>query len=264
MNQSHVMRGRNRSASLKHDRYRPRHIERSLAHEHIPQSVAFEQLHHDVEIAIGGRAEIGDVYRIRMLHATGGASFATKPLLRGLIADESLTQYFDCDRPIDEKVCRPIDGAHPAATEQCIEPILLVKRATQQWIDGNVGDRRVRLKRSLILRADQYFVGVLATTSRALEHSEYQGENFIITQKERCALTLPVKPFTTQSIRDRLAANFSHHERHDGHGQPIYSLHFAHLLPCGSFLLLHASFCSGKRKAKAQGFRINSQANKVG
>jgi hypothetical protein len=36
-----------------------------------------------------------------MLHATGGAGLATKSLLGRLIADKSLTQDFERDRPVD-------------------------------------------------------------------------------------------------------------------------------------------------------------------
>lgn len=77
-----------------------------------------------------------------------------------------------------------INGAHPAAAKSLIQTILAIEDAAQQRIDYQVRHRGICLKRCLILRADQYFIGKLATASRALEHSEYQGENFIITQKE--------------------------------------------------------------------------------
>src|ERR1051325_3991463 len=90
MDQSSVVRGGNRGASLKHDRDGTRGIKRSFAHEYLAQRVPFEQLHHDVEVAVGGGAKIRHADGVRMLHAAGRPPFTTESLLRSVVADEPL------------------------------------------------------------------------------------------------------------------------------------------------------------------------------
>jgi hypothetical protein len=93
-----------------------------------------------------------------MLHATGRARFATKSQLRSIVADKSLTQNLDGDRPINQQVCRAINRTHPAAAQPFVEPVFLVKNAVQQWIDWNIGNRSVGLERRLVGRAYEHIV----------------------------------------------------------------------------------------------------------
>jgi hypothetical protein len=105
-----------------------------------------------------------------MLHATGGAPFSTKSLLRSVVADEPLTEYFDGDRSIDQQMSRAIDRPHPAATEPLIQPVFLVEDAVQQRIDGNIGNRRIGLKGRLIGWTDEHIVRKPPAASGTLEH----------------------------------------------------------------------------------------------
>src|SRR5438128_715579 len=176
MNQSCIVRRANGGADLQHDRNGARRIERTFVCQKIAQRTAFEQLHDNVKIAIVGRAKVGDGYRIRMLHATSRARFATKALLRGLIADKSLAQNFQRDRTIDQQMRRAIDGAHPAAAEAFIQTVFTFKRATYERIDGNVGDGGIGLQRGKVTRTDEHIVGKLPAASWALEHIDLDDE----------------------------------------------------------------------------------------
>jgi VWFA-related protein len=142
-----------------------------------------------------------------MLHATGRARFATKSLLRSRVSNKPLTEDLNGDRSINQQVRRAIDCAHPAATQPFIEAVFLVKSPIEQWIDGKVGDRRVGLKRRLISRAHQHFVGKLPAASGTLEHRNSRiGEAcFIITQNELRPLTHAAKSFKLSLFRDRFS-----------------------------------------------------------
>ena len=85
------VRGTNGGARLQHDRNNASHIKRRLAREQIAQRATFQQLHHDVEIAVGGRAKVGDADGVRVMHSAGGARFAAETLLCRTVPDESLT-----------------------------------------------------------------------------------------------------------------------------------------------------------------------------
>ena len=63
-----------------------------------------------------------------------------------------------------------IDGAHPAAAQSFVEPILPIEHATQQGIERNVRVSGISLQRRVIERTEMHIVGILLTTSRALKH----------------------------------------------------------------------------------------------
>ena len=90
VNQSQVMRRADGCGRLQHDRDRARRIKRSFTRQQLAQRVAFQQLHHDVEITIGRRSEVGHGYGVRMLHAAGRARLAMKTMLGGFVAQKSL------------------------------------------------------------------------------------------------------------------------------------------------------------------------------
>jgi hypothetical protein len=105
-----------------------------------------------------------------MLHAPGGAGFATKSLLGRLVAHEPLAQYLQGNRAIDQQVGRAIDSAHAAATEYLIQPVFSFKNATYQRIELNISDRGVSLQWHVVVRTQNDIIRILATTSRALKH----------------------------------------------------------------------------------------------
>src|SRR5436189_5766246 len=152
----------------------------------ITQRAPLEQFHHDVQITIVGRSEVGNSHRVRMLHASGGAGLSAKSLLRSLIAEESLAEDFQSYGPINKQVRRPINRAHPATAEPFIEPVFSVKDPAQKRIERDVSDSRIGLQRRMVTRTYEHIVRELPTTSRTLKHRELGPSGrarFIITQK---------------------------------------------------------------------------------
>ena len=139
------MRGAHGRARLQHERNRARGIERCFARQQIAQRAALQQLHHDVKPTVGGHAEIGDRYRVRMMHASGRARLPAKSLLRCFVTDEPLAENFDSHRAFDQQMRGPVNRAHPAAAEPLVQAIFAVERLTNQWVNWNIGDRRICL-----------------------------------------------------------------------------------------------------------------------
>src|SRR3989442_2540701 len=101
MNQPAIMCAADGGGSLQCDRSGARRIERSFPRQQLAQRLAFEQLHHDVKIAVASGAEVSYRNRIRMLHVPGRAGLAAKSLLRRFIAHEPLAKNLDGDRTIN-------------------------------------------------------------------------------------------------------------------------------------------------------------------
>ena len=78
---------------------------------------ADEVLHHQVELAVFGLADVVDVDDVRVIDAVGGARFAQHPRAQVGLAAQVGANQLERDDPVDEHVARAIDDAHAAFAE---------------------------------------------------------------------------------------------------------------------------------------------------
>ncbi len=85
--------------------------------EPLCQRLPFHALHHKIVDAIL-TADVMQHTNVRMIQAGNGLSFAFEALLSNGIGGKLLRQYLNRDSPLQPRVARAIDFAHPARAER--------------------------------------------------------------------------------------------------------------------------------------------------
>ena len=84
---------------------------------------ADEVLHHEVELALLGLADVVDVDDVGVIDAVGGARLAQHPGAEVRLAAQVGPDQLEGDHPIDEDVPGAVHDAHPALAEPRLEAI---------------------------------------------------------------------------------------------------------------------------------------------
>jgi len=125
MHQAVDVRILKRGADLAQDVDDARRGQRSVLSDQGIEIHAVEQLHHVVQPALLGGAEVVELHRVRRLERGGGAGFALEAPEEQLgIAGHLRADELDRRRPDQQPVARPPDLAHPAATNLLLEDVL--------------------------------------------------------------------------------------------------------------------------------------------
>jgi hypothetical protein len=124
MDHADGVRGIERERDLVGDVERAVQLDRAVFFDQILERLALEELHHEVDRPFGQDAEVGDVDDVRMIDRGRGARFAQEAMDRLLVARELRVQHFHRDRLLDVDVLALIDGAHPTAAEDLVEPVV--------------------------------------------------------------------------------------------------------------------------------------------
>ncbi len=135
-----VVRARKRCAHLLDDvdAARERHrARRELGRERR----ADEVLHHQIELAVVGLADVVDVDDVRVVDAIGGARLAQHPRAEVRLSAEVGPNQLDRDHAVDEDVSRAIDDAHAAFADARFEAIAAGDDFAERWVIAPFGCR---------------------------------------------------------------------------------------------------------------------------
>ena len=80
--------------------------------------MALEVLHHHVDDAVLGLAEVGDVDDVLVVDLIGGARFAEEALAQALVLGQRRVEELERDVAADELMARAVHRAHAADAEQ--------------------------------------------------------------------------------------------------------------------------------------------------
>ena len=106
-----------------------------LAREHVVERLAFEQLHREVQPAIGDPAEVVDLDDVLVVDLGDRRRLAPEPLDREVVARQLVVEHLDRDLAPQRHVLRAIDRAGSALPDQLLdqEPI------TEELADKGIG-----------------------------------------------------------------------------------------------------------------------------
>ena len=90
--------------------------------ETLPQGLTLHQFGHHERPAVD-LTEIVDHQDVRMIERRRGADFAVKAAEPLGVAGEPRRQQFECHRPVEPRVMSPIDLAHAAGPNPCLDAI---------------------------------------------------------------------------------------------------------------------------------------------
>ena len=85
--------------------------------------LALEVLHHHVDDAVFGLAEVGDVDDVLVVDLVGGARLAEEALAQPLVLGQRRVQELERDVATDELVARAVHRAHAARAEQLLDQV---------------------------------------------------------------------------------------------------------------------------------------------
>ena len=130
-----------RGADLAQDVDDPLRRQRPVLSDQGVEIQAIEQLHHVVQPAVLGGAEVVELHRVRGLERGGRAGFALEAPEEQLgIARHLRTDELDRRRPDQQAVARPPDLAHPAATDLLLQDVLAQLIGFGDLLAQSVGD----------------------------------------------------------------------------------------------------------------------------
>ena len=125
MHQPVAVRVLERGADLAQDVDDPLRGQRPVLPDQGIEIQAVEQLHHVVQPAVLGGAEVVELHRVRGLERGGSAGFPLEAPEEQLgIAGHLRSDELDRRRPDQQAVARPPDLAHPAAADPLLEDVL--------------------------------------------------------------------------------------------------------------------------------------------
>ena len=124
MDHADGVRGIERERDLVRDVERAVQLDRAFLLDQILERLALEVLHDEVHRALGQDAEVGDVDDVRVVDRRRRARLAQEAVDRLLVARELRVQHFHRDRLLDVDVLAEVDGAHAAAAEDLVEPVV--------------------------------------------------------------------------------------------------------------------------------------------
>src|SRR5205807_3191140 len=127
------------------------------------ERVALDVFHHEIDRAVGRRAQIVNRDCVRMTKAARSLTFTLKATQPFSVAAHFRRQNFDGNAITEQDVTRTIDGAHSAFTQQGFDLILTVKR---------LADKRTRIffEYLAIRRAEAHAVVEFFVADRAVLH----------------------------------------------------------------------------------------------
>ena len=147
----------------------PRHVdgglwsEALLALEPLPDALAFEQLHRQVELARLTLAEVEDRDRVRRLEGAVGARFAEEPRLGGVVHGAIGSQDLDRHLTVDRDLARSVHRAHGPGAQLRDDRETSSQRPSEHGVARRVGE---------ILRAHQKAPVIRAVRGRAFAFVE--------------------------------------------------------------------------------------------
>ena len=125
------------------------------------ERVALEVLHHHVDDAVLGLAEVGDVDDVLVVDLVGGARLAEEALAQALVLRQRRVEELERDVAADELVARAVHRAHAAHAEQLLDHVAAG--------DGGADERVVGADQRLAVdRADADVAPKAGVTLRAL------------------------------------------------------------------------------------------------
>jgi hypothetical protein len=143
------VRGNERVADLQADLARAAHAERPLFLHDFVECLTAQQLHHEVEPAVRGRAEIEHVDDVRVRHARQQLRLAQEALRGRFVVAEVVADHLDRDRALHRDLHALVDRAHRALRENADH----AKSAIEHAPDHRVADQRARDQRAVVVGA---------------------------------------------------------------------------------------------------------------
>ena len=152
MDDPHVVRGLERECDLVRDVQRPVQLDRAILLDQILEALALKILHDEVDRSVGHDAEVRDVDDVRVVDRGRRARLAEEAVDRLLIPGELRVQDLHRDGLLDVDVLAAVDGAHPTAAEDLVEPVVADRCAEPRDVFFFDEDRRVMKTESLPVR----------------------------------------------------------------------------------------------------------------
>ncbi len=119
-----LVRGADGGERLAQDRRDARGRKRKFARDELGERATFEELHRDVEHAVGVFAEIEDARGVRMIEARRGARFDVKTLDELRVIAKRVWQDFQRDDFLELDLLRAVDDAHRALADDRLNRVL--------------------------------------------------------------------------------------------------------------------------------------------
>ena len=107
-----------------------------LAIDEIAERLTLEHLHHQVERAVVGLAEVVDADAVGVADLAADERLALEPLARLGAAAQPRVQHLDRDGLADPDVLAAVDRAHPARADLGVDPVAALQHAPDQRVDG--------------------------------------------------------------------------------------------------------------------------------
>ena len=120
-----------RGAGLRDDIGRLGRVERAAAADERAQVVAGDEAHRDVGDAVVLARRVHRDH-VRMLDARRGARLAQEPLADVVVVEQLRRDHLQRDDPLELELDRAVDHAHPAATDQRLDPVAGHHRAGRE------------------------------------------------------------------------------------------------------------------------------------
>ncbi len=142
-----AVRGADGGAHRRQDAHRLVGVQPALALEHVPEILAVDELHDEVGAAVGKRAVVVDRDDRGMLQPRDDLRLAPEPAPGLGVAEQLGAHDLQRDEAIEPHVARPVHGAHPAAPEELLDPVLVVHRPRHRRHGPHRGAVRRTLRR---------------------------------------------------------------------------------------------------------------------
>ena len=143
MDHADRVRGLERERDLVRDVERAVQLDRAFLLDQVLERLALEVLHHEVDRAVGRMPKSVTSTMFGWLIDGRRARLAQEAMDRLLVARELRVQHLHRDRLLDVDVLAAVDGAHAAAAEDLVEPVVADRRAEPRDVLFLDEDRRV-------------------------------------------------------------------------------------------------------------------------
>ena len=110
-----------------------------LGSQRTGEALTLEQIHHDVEGAVGQLAEVRHLTDVPAPHRVGGLCFADEPLKDFFGPLDVGSQHLHRELFANDHVTAGIDGAHPASSHDALDAISPVHDLADQILGTSIG-----------------------------------------------------------------------------------------------------------------------------
>ncbi len=132
---------------------------------HTREIAPAQELHHEVELAVGSLAEVDDADRVRMIEAAGRAGLGDEARGGVLLADEVRVDDLHRDRTSEVRLLGSVNPTHAADADQLQNEVSAGQRAPDEGV-LRIGDQRAHRKAARRAEPVRFVAGAGALRTR--------------------------------------------------------------------------------------------------